>query len=668
MVMPRMAATVERRKLLDDDEEGPPQACRFLVVVWPDRRLAYHMVRTRQMALLHFKEDYTAKVNMQSGYRLMMLVPPDGRGVKPDVYGFIIFRLEDQVVSVVQIAIADEHRGKGFGRQAVDWLIHYAENQRCESVVLGSALESVEFYEECGFERATAATALPGGKELATGVLPMEYRRGTRKAMAAKRRELSRDELLARVFDILDADCDGRLNRVELRRYAGWSGFSGGEEQWAEEYARICADSGAKPDVGIDAALFTKLINDRSEAGMFIDNDGLRDMLTQLQVQTPAHLRRKTYKTTPEVVETSRKDLVQAVFKLCDVDRDGLLSAPEMRTFALQTGAEEMDEAHWKDEYNLLCSDNGADPAKGISVQLLEKMVSDKGDNGCYCDDDELKAIRGALELEVKERAMKASMRSTERIGLVQQIFHVLDADRDGRLSEPELRAFADHLGFKGNAAEWAEEYQAACGGTSGGAGSQPAAVDLGRFEGLVNDNTESGWFCTEDELRRILADLASGPPRPRPAPEQRQQPQEQASRAEPSAASSTASGAAGAPSSAASAEPATSSAGGASRKELIRIVFDALQRCNGGSPGSPLGEAQMRRFAVFTGFDGTEEEWSEEFRFICSEGGNGCSSIDFDLFAKLVDDEGDGGCYCEDSEMRTIIAELSKESGGSPS
>lgn len=138
----------ERRKLLDDEDDGLPHPCRMLVVVWPDRRLAFHMVRTRQIALRHFKEDYTHRINMQSGFRLMMLVPPDDRRLQPDVYGYIVFRLEGNSVLVVQIAVADEHRGKGFGRQAMEWMINYAENARCQSIMLSSTLESIEFYED----------------------------------------------------------------------------------------------------------------------------------------------------------------------------------------------------------------------------------------------------------------------------------------------------------------------------------------------------------------------------------------------------------------------------------------------------------------------------------------------------------------------------------------
>merc|ERR1719215_777930 len=70
----------------------------------------------------------------------------------------------------------------------------------------------------------------------------------------------------------------------------------------------------------MDRLLFSKLINDRSEAGLFIDNDGLRDMLTQLQIQTPQHLQRRSQKAASTVSEASRHDYVRAIFKLCELE------------------------------------------------------------------------------------------------------------------------------------------------------------------------------------------------------------------------------------------------------------------------------------------------------------------------------------------------------------
>lgn len=636
------------------------------------------MVRVKQMALLHFKEDYSGRINMQTGYRLMMLCTPEG--TKQDVYGFIVFRLDETVVTVIQIAVADEHRGKGIGRQAVDWIIQYAENARCDSVVLGSHLESVEFYEESGFERATETS----GKEFPLGTLPMEYRRGTRKAgVRAKRRQLSREELLAKVWFILDADCDGYLGKSELRRFAGWSGFGGNDEQWEDEFVRICGHHKISTTTGPDKAVFTKLINDRSENGMFLDNDGLRDMLTHLQIQSPAYLRRRQQEGgggQPAMVQIPRKEMVQAIFKLCDLDKNGLLNEQEMMQFAIQTGLGETDEAGWKDEFSLLCMDNGADPAQGISVQLLEKMVSDQGESGCYCTDDELRSIKAGLEIEARQRAMLAAVNNPERAALVREAFTAMDQDRDGRLSEQEMWTLASELGFKGDAAQWAEEYKQMC---IGGA----IAPDLSRLERLVNDVTDAGWYCTDDDLRKLIAEPRRTPPTPAmPGSSPAAPPPAAASSGLSNVETVTKTGAvAKTTSSGAVAKSAKKAAAVAvpppvkaqapnpnpvsvseSRAELVNAVFTALRRSTGAGNDSagPIGVKEMKRFAVFTGFDGSDQEWAEEFKLICQEAGSSTNSLTLYQFQKLVDDEGDGGSFCANDELKNCLRELETEGG----
>lgn len=83
-------------------------------------------------------------------------------------------------------------------------------------------------------------------------------------------------------------------------------------------------------------------------------------------MQIPSHLRKKKQSgDKPASAEPTRRDLLHAIFRLCDADADGLLCAEEMRVFAQQTGLEGMDDKQWKDEFALLCSDNGADPSQG---------------------------------------------------------------------------------------------------------------------------------------------------------------------------------------------------------------------------------------------------------------------------------------------------------------
>lgn len=72
------------------------------------------------------------------------------------------------------------------------------------------------------------------------------------------------------------------------------------------------------------------------------------------------------------------------------------------------------------------------------------------------------------------------------------------------------------------------------------------------------------------------------------------------------------------------------------------------------------LSMDEMRMFANLTGFDGSDQEWRNEFTSLCSEhSANGCLGIDVALFEKLVNDESECGCYCTDDELQEFAAEV---------
>lgn len=95
-----------------------------------------------------------------------------------------------------------------------------------------------------------------------------------------------------------------------------------------------------------------------------------------------------------------------------------------------------------------------------------------------------------------------------------------------------------------------------------------------------------------------------------------------------------------------------------ASRMSLVHAVFKALDADVDGK----LNEAEMRRFAEQTGFDGSSEDWAEEYTSLCAE--NGCNgSIDVGFFAHLVNDSSnETGCYCSDNELQSMLASLGSE------
>mmetsp|Transcript_118868 Transcript_118868/g.380838 ORF Transcript_118868/g.380838 Transcript_118868/m.380838 type:complete len:231 (-) Transcript_118868:96-788(-) len=175
----------------------------------------------------------------------------------------------------------------------------------------------------------------------------------------------------------------------------------------------------------------------------------------------------------------------------------------------------------------------------------------------------------------------------------------------------------------------------------AGGGGSQAHVSD--RIPACVAPWIFRGEWSRAAAAAAAEVAAASGPPAVAPA---------SPAVASPAAAACPAAGDGGsggaAASSSAPAEP--------SRAELVRTVFDALVP-SGGSGGG-VGEKEMWRFAVFTGFDGTASEWAEEFQMICKDAG-GVSALDFPTFARLVDDGGDGGCFSETAELRSMAAQL---------
>eukprot|EP00425_Heterocapsa_triquetra_P010259 CAMPEP_0195125380 /NCGR_PEP_ID=MMETSP0448-20130528/132876_1 /TAXON_ID=66468 /ORGANISM="Heterocapsa triquestra, Strain CCMP 448" /LENGTH=78 /DNA_ID=CAMNT_0040163011 /DNA_START=14 /DNA_END=247 /DNA_ORIENTATION=- len=77
---------------------------------------------------------------------------------------------------------------------------------------------------------------------------------------------------------------------------------------------------------------------------------------------------------------------------MCDGDGDGVLKEEEMRTFAELTGFDGSREA-WAEEYVMLCSESGVNPALGIGQDLFVRLLNDESEMGQYCTDEELREM-----------------------------------------------------------------------------------------------------------------------------------------------------------------------------------------------------------------------------------------------------------------------------------
>ena len=90
-------------------------------------------------------------------------------------------------------------------------------------------------------------------------------------------------------------------------------------------------------------------------------------------------------------------------------------------------------------------------------------------------------------------------------------------------------------------------------------------------------------------------------------------------------------------------------------RERLIQDVFKHFDK-NG---DQLLSAPEMLSFASSVGFDGSYDEWLEEYRLICEGLGRTVEQcIDAASFLKLVNEDTDDGCYCSDKELAGMLGQ----------
>ncbi|CAK0889172.1 unnamed protein product [Prorocentrum cordatum] len=190
---------------------------------------------------------------------------------------------------------------------------------------------------------------------------------------------------------------------------------------------------------------------------------------------------------------------------------------------------------------------------------------------------------------------------------LVRAVFAALDADKDGVLNQKDhlrgMRVFAEATGMRGGSAQACDNAE--------------LTRDVVFFLKLVNDKSgDAGCFCTDEdqELRTIQAKLSAQ------------------SAAVAKAVSKAVS---------AARPPAMSPPPAMSRTELISAIFQRLDVDKDGK----LNPGEMRRFAEQQDFDGTDEEWAEAYKELCTEKGRDpAQGVNLELFTQLLNDESEEG------------------------
>jgi len=289
--------------------------------------------------------------------------------------------------------------------------------------------------------------------------------------------EWTRPQLIQAVFHALDADGDGRLMQAEARRFAELTNFDGNDEEWNTAYELIFIDRGGDPQDGMDEVLFADLVNDENEeTGCYCTDYDLRLMLEMLCHKAPPAL--------------PRRGLIHAVFLACDSDGNGLLSRDEMRRFA-ELSAFDGSDTQWADAYGVLCSENDVDPHAGVDEALLAQLIDDE-EHGWYCSDDDLHKILRGLQAAAP----------LSRQEILRAIFAACDMDGDGCLSLEEMHGFALFTGFEGDNEAWEAEFKRIC--LEGGA-SIASGMDWRLFHDLLEDTSDRGLHCSDQELRSML-------------------------------------------------------------------------------------------------------------------------------------------------------------------
>jgi len=93
----------------------------------------------------------------------------------------------------------------------------------------------------------------------------------------------SREELKTKLFEVIDKDGDDLLNKGEMRELAKLVGFDGSDEEWSQEYLKLCQEVGATPAKGIPKVVVLALLDDRSETGCFCTEEDLKTLLMGLE-------------------------------------------------------------------------------------------------------------------------------------------------------------------------------------------------------------------------------------------------------------------------------------------------------------------------------------------------------------------------------------------------
>mmetsp|Transcript_50012 Transcript_50012/g.129859 ORF Transcript_50012/g.129859 Transcript_50012/m.129859 type:complete len:849 (-) Transcript_50012:86-2632(-) len=251
---------------------------------------------------------------------------------------------------------------------------------------------------------------------------------------------LERKTLKDKLFKIVDKDEDKCLKRDEMKTLASVLGFDGPDDEWSQEYSKMCESSKCKEEDGIPEASIMDLLEDESDTGLHCTDEDLWRIIGTLQARAEAAAKEEAERlaeakkkaeedmivvekarqqafaaaeavasgNADQAIHPGRPELKRLFFLGCDKDSDQHLKKDEMRTLAEASGFEGSDE-EWAEEYERMCGDYGADPEKGIPEAKIMSLLDDESDDGLYLDDESLLTI----VMQLEEAALEATKLAT---------------------------------------------------------------------------------------------------------------------------------------------------------------------------------------------------------------------------------------------------------------
>jgi len=207
--------------------------------------------------------------------------------------------------------------------------------------------------------------------------------------------QTERDQLKQDAFHCLDKDGNGFLNCEESVVWGRATGFVGDDRMWQEEYIELCKEAGTFE--GVNFEKFSEMVDDQGEQGVYLSDQELKRLVEEVSVKN-------------EEVQI-RNQLKRSVFDMLDANGDHFVGEKELWPFVKFTGYEgSYDEG--AEDYIALCNDfDVACPSQGLCYKNFESFVDDTTSQGCYCTENELKAILQDLK-EKQEKESKKGVRN----------------------------------------------------------------------------------------------------------------------------------------------------------------------------------------------------------------------------------------------------------------